>query len=95
MKQNAGAYDREMNNIGDKPTIFAAFQREWIDYMIENPYRSIASVKYLFVTIDPSACKDRNCYVVTSMIFVNGRCIVCNSNHSISYPYSYTLINHI
>jgi len=45
--------------------------------MIENTYSSIQSIKYLFITIDPSACKDRNCYVLTSMIFVNGKCIVC------------------
>lgn len=77
MAQNEGANDREMNNIADTPTISAAFEREWIDFMLENEYRSIASVKHLFVTIDPSACKDRNCYVLTSMIFVKGTCIVC------------------
>ncbi len=46
--------------------------------MMEHRYASVAAVKHLFITIDPSACKDRNCYVLTSMFFVNGVCVVCS-----------------
>ena len=51
--------------------------------MIANTYESTGtSVKHIIVTIDPSGCKNRNCYVLTSMIFItthsNGiRCVVC------------------
>ncbi len=77
MSQNAGSYDREMNNIADVPTSMAAFQREWIDYALQNEYYSAASIRHLFIVVDPSSGKDGNYYAITSMIFVRGTCVVC------------------
>ena len=63
--------------MSDKPTITAAFEKEWIDWAINNLYDLRTVVKYLFITIDPSAGKDRNYYVLSSMIFIDGKCVVC------------------
>lgn len=65
------------SNIGAKPTITAAFEKEWIDRMSEKIYKSNKSIKHLFITVDPSSGKDRNYYALSSMIFVNGQCVVC------------------
>ena len=48
--------------------------------MLQNEYSlGLAAVKHLFITIDPSAAKGRNHYVLSSMIFVNDICVVCPS----------------
>jgi hypothetical protein len=83
----------------------AAFEREWIDYMVNNRYDSVTAVKYLFISIDPAACKDLNCYVLTSMFFINGICVVCFAAaaaaaavvlyHVSCQPYTHTLVNHL
>lgn len=44
--------------------------------MLANEYNSAASVRHLFVVIDPSSGKDGNYYAITSMIFVRGTCVV-------------------
>ena len=72
----------------------AAFEREWIDYMVNNRYDSVTAVKYLFITIDPAACKDQNYYVLSSMFFINGLCVVCLSFSS-SSSYTIYLPNHM
>ncbi len=70
--------DSYNSNVGDKPSIECAFLKEWIDCMMQHPYASNTQIQYLFVTLDPSACKDRNCYALTSMFFTyDGRCVVC------------------
>jgi hypothetical protein len=78
MSQNPDSFDREMLNIGSKPTLEAAFRQEWIDAMVSTKYSdSQRTVNHLFVTIDPSAAKDRNLYVLTSAFFIDGQCVVC------------------
>jgi len=78
MSQNPDSFDREMLNIGTKPTLEAAFRKEWIDAMVSKTYKDThRTINHLFVTIDPSAAKDRNLYVVTSAFFIDGQCVVC------------------
>ena len=67
----------DYRNISDKPTITNAFEKEWIDYAIHNLYELRTVVNHLFITIDPSAGKDLNYYVLSSFIFVDGKCVVC------------------
>lgn len=94
MAQNAGSYEREFQNIADTPTTSNAFQREWIDYMLQHEYFSCASVRHLFVVIDPSSGKDGNYYAITSMIFVNGTCVVCQTILFTIIYINYILIIH-
>lgn len=94
LSQNQGAYDREMANIADVPTTTTAFNREWIDYMVENEYESPEAIRHLFITVDPSSGKDGNYYAVTSMIFVRETCVVCLSfSLSLSHPLRHTEAN--
>jgi hypothetical protein len=55
MSHNAESFDREMLNIGGKPTLTNAFERHWIDYMVDNYYECDQAIDHLFITIDPSA----------------------------------------
>jgi hypothetical protein len=55
MSFNAEAFDREMLNIGGKPSITSAFDRHWIDYMVDNYYECDRAIDHIFITIDPSA----------------------------------------
>ena len=77
MSHNSEAYDREMLNIGAKPMISAAFQRDWIDAMDSTAYTLRKTVDHIFITIDPSATKNRNLYALMSTIFVDGLAVVC------------------
>lgn len=77
MSHNQEANDRENLNIGGKPSISAAFERAWIDATVARPFQLTRTVHHIFVTIDPSAGKDRNYYAVMSTIFVDGICVVC------------------
>ena len=77
MSHNSEAYDREMLNIGAKPLISAAFQRDWIDAMDATSYTLRKTVDHIFITVDPSATKNRNLYVLVSTIFVDGLQVVC------------------
>jgi hypothetical protein len=55
MSFNAEAFDREMLNIGGKPSLTNAFERHWIDYMVNNSYECTRAIDHIFITIDPSA----------------------------------------
>jgi hypothetical protein len=63
--------------MGAMPNIVNAFEKEWIERMVMNINTSQASVRHLYITIDPSSGKDLNFYALTSMIFINGQCYVC------------------
>ena len=76
MSFDSDAKAREMDNIGDKPAITSAFKKDWIDHMTSKAYTLKKSVDHIFITIDPSAGKDRNYYALLSAIFVNGECII-------------------
>ena len=56
--------------MADEQLTTNAFKKEWIDNMIINKFTTGPTVKHLFITIDPSGCRNRNCYVLTSMIFI-------------------------
>jgi hypothetical protein len=76
MSFDAEAKARELDNVGDKPLITSAFKKEWIDQMVSDPYRIKQNVPHIFITIDPSAGKDRNYYALLSAIFIKGECII-------------------
>lgn len=79
--------------VSDKPTISSAFEREWIDYMTQNEYDSQRAVKHLFISIDPSGARERNLYVLTSMAFIDGTCVVCLiSNHRLITSFTISII---
>jgi hypothetical protein len=89
MSHNAESFDREMLNIGGKPGITAAFETQWLDAMISREYEIRKAVKHIFITIDPSAAKDRNLYVIMSTVFIDNQCIILgaecmNTCHSLS-----------
>ena len=77
MSIDTDAHKREMQNIGTTPNTTSAFQREWIDAMVARTYTLRKTVQHIFVTIDPSAGKDRNYYALLSTIFVDNQCVVC------------------
>jgi predicted metal-binding transcription factor (methanogenesis marker protein 9) len=81
------AYLAENKNVMSKPLMEAAFRSEWIDAMLsgEAEYSSERAIHQLYVTVDPSAAKDRNLYVLVSFIFVDGRLVVC-SKHELLAP---------
>lgn len=82
MSIDTDAHKREMLNIGSTPNVSSAFQREWIDAMVSRTYTLRKTVQHIFVTIDPSAGKDRNYYALMSTIFVDGQCVVCHFLYS-------------
>jgi hypothetical protein len=82
-----------ISNIGDTPLISCAFQKEWIDYMIDHRYKLQGDVKHLFISIDPASGKDKCMYAITSTIFIVEndavdkyknvkKCVVCLFIHS-------------
>jgi len=72
-----GAADRELFNQADEPDTVQAFQDAWVDAMVKNHRRLEGDYDHLFVTIDPSAGKGRNYYVICSMVFdADGLCTV-------------------
>lgn len=71
------SYSPNDRNQSDDPMTVAAFQRSWIDAMMTNAYDLRADVKHLFIAIDPSGGNGGNLYVLTSMVFSEGNCIVC------------------
>jgi hypothetical protein len=66
----------QFRNQSATPNNTLAFDKEWIDKMATNVYNSKKSIRHLFITIDPSAGKDRNFYALLSMIFVGEKCVV-------------------
>jgi hypothetical protein len=72
-----GAYDREVLNITDDPSIVPAFQSEWIDSMLSTAQSLQGAYSHFFIAIDPSGGRDRNFYALVSMVFTPDRCIVC------------------
>jgi hypothetical protein len=71
------AHDVEMLNIVAKSSKQAAFKSEWVDAMLRRKYSERRTINHLFITIDPSATKNRNLYVLTSGFFVDGQFVVC------------------
>lgn len=62
----------------DAPLITYAFDRPWIENMVNNPYRLNEDIEHLFITIDPASGKDQNLYVLCSTVFTKDRtCVVC------------------
>jgi hypothetical protein len=89
MSQNAESFDREILNIGGKPGITAAFESQWLDAIVAQEYDLRKPINHFFITVDPSAAKDRNLYVIMSMIFVDGQCVMLgaecmNTCHSLT-----------
>lgn len=98
MSQNAESFDREILNIGGKPGITAAFESDWLDSIVARKYELKKTVNHIFITVDPSAAKDRNLYAIMSMIFVDGCCIMLgaecmNTCHSLTV--AQLLVEHI
>lgn len=67
--------------MSDEPLISYAFKSQWIDEMLRHDYKLNEDIAHLFITIDPSAGKDRNFYVLCSTVFTkDGTCVVCLSS---------------
>lgn len=65
-------------NESEEALISFAFESAWIDAMITSDYLLNEDIPHLFITIDPSAGKDRNLYVLCSTVFTrDGTCVVC------------------
>lgn len=80
-----GAFGREFMNQTDEPPSIPAFASEWIDNMSNNSAKIRTDKKHLFITIDPSAGKNGNYYVICSMVFdSDGRCTVCSDENRYS-----------
>ena len=73
------------SNIPEKPTISTAFNSDWINAMadMEREYSGENYISHLFITVDPSATRERSDYVITSMFYVRQDnsslplCVVC------------------
>ena len=64
----------------DAPLITYAFDKPWIDNMVNSTYRLNEDIEHLFITIDPASGKDQNLYVLCSTVFTkDGTCVVCHS----------------
>lgn len=67
------------SNVSDEPTVSCAFEDAWITAMLSNRYKISSHVSDIFLAIDPSAGKDRNYYVLTSLVVIGDTHIVCLS----------------
>lgn len=68
---------REMENYQDEPDTAYAFESVDIDKMFTHNYVLREEIRYLFLTLDPSAGKGRNRYVLVSSVFTSdGKCVV-------------------
>jgi hypothetical protein len=66
-------------NQTDEPKATHAFESKHIDQMFQHKYELREEVRHLFITIDPSAGKDANLYVLCSTVFTrDGVCLVCH-----------------
>jgi len=64
----------------DAPLITYAFDKVWIDAMVNSTYRLNEDIQHLFITIDPASGKDQNLYVLCSTVFTkDGTQVVCLS----------------
>lgn len=62
----------------DAPLITCAFEKAWIDAMVNSTYRLNEDIQHLFITIDPASGKDQNLYVLCSTVFTkDGTQVVC------------------
>ena len=62
----------------EEPLTTCAFESVYIDRIVTNNYKLNEDIKHLFITVDPSAAKDGNFYVLCSTVFTNdGTCVVC------------------
>lgn len=92
--KSSSLYDYDIYS--DIPYVSNAFTTEWINQM-ESKYDIPSEVNHLFIVYDPLAGKDGLYHILTSMIFVNGTCVVCQSilfNHTRVNPYRNTLSRH-
>lgn len=75
------AMRRETDNLVDDPETAYAFESVLIDRMFTHSYVLREEIRYLFITLDPSAGKGRNRYVLVSTVFTSdGHCVVCSSS---------------
>lgn len=64
----------------DAPLISYAFDGKHIDRMMTHKYKLNEDIRHLFISVDPSAGKDGNFYVMTSTVYTkDGTCVVCLS----------------
>lgn len=65
-------------NLCDEPVVTYAFKSAWIDDMVNQPYKLNEDIAHLYITVDPSAGKERNFYVLCSTVYTkDGTCVVC------------------
>lgn len=100
LSHNKGASDAEQFNIGGKPGITSAFETKWLDALVDEKrrYKITKTCNHIFISIDPSAAKDRNLYVLMSFIFVDGNCVILgaecmNTSHSLTV--SQLVVQHV
>lgn len=78
MSTDKASMRREMGNEMEEPDTAYAFESVHIDRMFNHKYVLREEVRHLFITLDPSAGKGGNRYVLVSTIFTSeGNCVVC------------------
>ena len=78
MSHDREVWARENENVMSKPLMEAAFRPAWIDALCNEElfYDSHRTINHIFVSVDPSACTDRNLYVITTSFFIDGQLVV-------------------
>jgi hypothetical protein len=75
----------------DAPLTSYAFESKHIDRMVHHKYKLNEDIRHLFISVDPSAGKDGNFYVMTSTVYTkSGTCVVCFLSLSLSL---YSVLN--
>lgn len=74
-----------LRNQLDEPLTTNAFDNAHIDRIVNNNFKLNEDIRHLFITVDPSAGKDANFYVLCSTIYTrDGTCVVCSFFSSLS-----------
>jgi len=61
----------------EEPLTACAFESAHIDRIVKHNFKLNEDIRHLFITVDPSAGKDANFYVLCSTVFTSdGTCVV-------------------